>query len=1144
MRQKNYLTLTYSSRTLSLTDADLFGGVDYIKNINPDEDIGVGYACSASIKFETSNSTIQKGDCFTYFIGVDLAQRNYGMFYVDTIEKKSDHYIITAYDGISKFDTNVDDWVSSLQYPITLTGMFVSLCNYLDLDNDPVIINGNYSFPAAPFKGYNISGRTVLQYMAGVAGGYAEVDGGLVRISTFTDKTATVNLTNANMTYCEISDKAVPQITGVRAGMTTDDVGRSVGTTDSQLAIIGNPLLTADNITQSVLPNILNAVKHSYYPATFRTLNPEHTTSGVKYKTGDIIKVNNKPVIIFEMHITKQGVVYTSTGNLERGEGIDIVTKVESLQGQTAVFKTDINGIHSEVTNLDGRTSLLEQDVGGITIEIAEVAETADEAKETAETADTKATQAKATADGLVVTVSSHTTAIDGLDTRVEDAETTIEQHADEIALRATKTELKDVSGRVEDAEAAIEVQAGQIALKANQTTVDGINGRLSTAESSLAVLPGQIESKVSKNGVVSSINQSPESVTINANKVNLSGYVTFTNLSTAGQTTINGGNITTGTIDASKATITNINASNITTGTLDASQATITNLNASNITTGSLSANYISGGTLDADNINVTNINGQNIKDNTIVTAKLQNGSITDAKIDSVSASKISAGTIDSDEVKIKNGLDLIYDLTGKHGYVWLESDDEGTNAVAKFTKTAPGQQETYLNIAANRITADDKVLADDVDFNGLTGNHATAKTWLGYLESKVDDSYICNITVNSVPSDTAFGDTSTLTFTSYNWQTPQQFYITAATGYTIDGIYRNSTTSANIQFIAYRVNTTTYRCTVNLYNAPSAGEVYTLNARAETTAVGPCIIEGTKILMADGTEKNVEDIEAGDIITSWDLTNSCTTPAVILKNGCTGLDADYDALIFDDGNYIEFFGYHSIYSATDGRLKYYKHLNTGDKVQYTDSQHELIARQTVGHDDKQRHYMLISSNNYYFANGILLGHFPNTKWQALKHYDMPQELKDLIEDHTKHGVVDKVDMRILPELAEALKDEYQADREKAELVQKLNESDYNVIKPIETFITAFKNVRSLTDILSLPSKITLEDGKIAERISWRQRIQQVEDKHGIAHAEAERIRNLHKRTQDMSIAEAHILANKECNEHYQDFVNWRTPQ
>lgn len=76
-------------------------------------------------------------------------------------------------------------------------------------------------------------------------------------------------------------------------------------------------------------------------------------------------------------------------------------------------------------------------------------------------------------------------------------------------------------------------------------------------------------EDKVGNNEIISKINVSTEGIVIQAAKVDLSGYVTFTNLSTSGQTTIDGGNITTGTIDASLVTVSNIDADNITAGTI-----------------------------------------------------------------------------------------------------------------------------------------------------------------------------------------------------------------------------------------------------------------------------------------------------------------------------------------------------------------------------------------------------------------------------------------------------------------------------------------------------------------------------------------------------------------------------------------------
>lgn len=85
-----------------------------------------------------------------------------------------------------------------------------------------------------------------------------------------------------------------------------------------------------------------------------------------------------------------------------------------------------------------------------------------------------------------------------------------------------------------------------------------------------------EVSKKVGNDEIISKINQSAEEVTIQASKVNLSGYVTLTNLSTAGETTINGSNIITGTIDATKVNVTKLNADNIITGTLKSSNYSV----------------------------------------------------------------------------------------------------------------------------------------------------------------------------------------------------------------------------------------------------------------------------------------------------------------------------------------------------------------------------------------------------------------------------------------------------------------------------------------------------------------------------------------------------------------------------------------
>lgn len=139
--------------------------------------------------------------------------------------------------------------------------------------------------------------------------------------------------------------------------------------------------------------------------------------------------------------------------------------------------------------------------------------------------------------------------------------------------------------------------------IRKTEARVDKANRKIS-----LVVETDQQGDHINSTNIMNSINIDTSGVTIAANKINLTGYITATDLATSGSTTINGGNLTTGTINANRCHVTNLNASDIVTGTLNASNIDVINLDADNITTGSLSANRISGGTLSGTSININN--------------------------------------------------------------------------------------------------------------------------------------------------------------------------------------------------------------------------------------------------------------------------------------------------------------------------------------------------------------------------------------------------------------------------------------------------------------------------------------------------------------------------------------------------------
>ena len=118
----------------------------------------------------------------------------------------------------------------------------------------------------------------------------------------------------------------------------------------------------------------------------------------------------------------------------------------------------------------------------------------------------------------------------------------------------------KNSAEEVNTAISATAAGGGLITLKASQTDLDAMGKRVSGAEACIKVNADNIELKVSKNGVISSINQSAESITISASRVNLSGYVTASEFSSLKADLAN---VTSGTVQSSHLYTQNLTATN-----------------------------------------------------------------------------------------------------------------------------------------------------------------------------------------------------------------------------------------------------------------------------------------------------------------------------------------------------------------------------------------------------------------------------------------------------------------------------------------------------------------------------------------------------------------------------------------------------
>lgn len=144
--------------------------------------------------------------------------------------------------------------------------------------------------------------------------------------------------------------------------------------------------------------------------------------------------------------------------------------------------------------------------------------------------------------DGIYSQVKSVQGEIVVANTKISQNEYKIEQEASirvsentQLSSRITQTATaisSEVTARI-NSESQLSSRITQTAnsITAEVTRATEAEGNLS---SRITVNAEGIETKVSKNGVISSINQSAEEVTINASKINLNGYVTTSELESA----------------------------------------------------------------------------------------------------------------------------------------------------------------------------------------------------------------------------------------------------------------------------------------------------------------------------------------------------------------------------------------------------------------------------------------------------------------------------------------------------------------------------------------------------------------------------------------------------------------------------------
>jgi hypothetical protein len=562
-KQTALIEVTAGSKTFTITDADIIqGGLKIDRYCVTNSKIEVGSAVASELSLKLRNydgkfndvsfegavlnvkigiklssvlegATLGKGILGRMILGSassdqDVAYVPCGLFIVDTPPRKLSTISISALDYMVLFDREVN--ASVLTFPIHVDALIqkiCSICNVTLATDVSVLPNHYFSIGGLPDTNQKLTYRQLLQWCAQLTGTCAFMDGSGRLVLKWYEQTG-VTITASERYSSDMLENDIT-ITGFTCD---DDKGNTYlsGTADYTLDLSDCGFLT--NAYEGVLKE-LQAARGGFayrpYSATIKSAPYLFPLDMIRYKdkdgvVHDTIVTNVTLALNCNTAISGVGETVTSSSYAQSTSGV--------TSQQAATDRANLEKINQTATQTNQTKNDLTQ-------------------FKTQYSSDFEKTQAAIEAR---VTKETYQTDMAGVSTRIGAAETKISQNADAITLRATKEELAAAKSDAIDS-AAADATSKATAAESNAK---------SYADAQLKVTNEKIETKVSKGDIASTINQTAQSVQIEASKINLKGAVTTEDISTDG---LNAKVIQAGTITAKEIKADTITAGNIASG-------------------------------------------------------------------------------------------------------------------------------------------------------------------------------------------------------------------------------------------------------------------------------------------------------------------------------------------------------------------------------------------------------------------------------------------------------------------------------------------------------------------------------------------------------------------------------------------------
>ena len=344
-----------------------------------------------------------------------------------------------------------------------------------------------------------------------------------------------------------------------------------------------------------------------------------------------------------------------------------------------------------------------------------------------------------------------------------------------------------------------------------------------------------------------------------------------------------------------------------------------------------------------------------------------------------------------DTDKVRVSNATLSMYRVSGKAQAgamvaTWQRDDIGGTSVtdyvLLLYNSSGSLLRTDHTNSSVPSFTynnIDDGTyyfVVYGIDAAGNTGADyaSSATTSSGYATKSesvgmkwrytVDSSNLSNLTFNG-SSTVTLDSTYTATITASGWYSVPNSLTTVTMG----GV---ALSTSNGGYTYTRSSDSTATITIPNVNG---------NIVIAGSASGGCLIEGTKVLLANGTYKNIEDIDYDDLLLVYNYETGEFTEEYPIWIEQEKKTMKYQENIFSDGTVLKTYGYHGVYETELNRFVSVDNPNEfhiGSKVAKLKKNKNSFDTVTVI-DIRQRkekvNYYHVVSTRYYniIANDLL---------------------------------------------------------------------------------------------------------------------------------------------------------------------------